>query len=67
MPTITITIPRDRSQGTRIAVDGVAGPGCQALTARLQEQLGRTLQDEPTQEFAQQPQRLDQTLDNQGD
>ena len=50
---ITLTISRDPSKGTKIAVEGHAGPGCKTLTAAIEASLGSTTQTQTTDEFNQ--------------
>jgi len=52
---ITITVPRDPSKGTKITVEGHAGPGCKTLTAAIEASLGSTTQTHTTDEFNQAP------------
>jgi len=48
---IVITI--DEEGATEIAVNGVAGPGCKALTKNIEQALGEVIHDAPTSEFHQ--------------
>ena len=56
MAKITITVSRDPSKGTKIAVEGHAGPGCKALTDAVEKALGQVTQTHITGEFNQAPQ-----------
>lgn len=48
---VTITINPDAS--VKIAVNGMAGGGCKALTAGLEKALGTVTSDKPTIEMYQ--------------
>lgn len=53
MAKIIITVSRDPSKGTKIEVEGHAGPGCQKLTEGIEKAIGKTVNDELTDEFHQ--------------
>jgi hypothetical protein len=48
-PTILVTI--DPTGEVTVTVDGVAGPGCQALTRPLERALGVTREDARTADY----------------
>jgi hypothetical protein len=50
---ITITVSKDPAQGTKIAVEGHAGPSCKTLTAAIENALGKTTSTTTTEEFEQ--------------
>jgi Protein of unknown function (DUF2997). len=50
-PIVTITIEADGE--TRVAVEGVAGEGCKALTRDIEKSLGKVTEDTSTREMYQ--------------
>lgn len=52
-PIVTVTIAPDGS--TTVAVSGVSGPGCKALTASVESKLGTVTGTAATPEATQQP------------
>ena len=48
---IVITVPLDPNKGVKVETEGFSGTGCQAATRAIEEALGRTAQEELTEEF----------------
>ncbi len=57
-----VTVRISPNGDTKVAVEGVAGPGCQSLTAGLEKALGTTTENQQTSEFFEDPA---QDLDNE--
>jgi hypothetical protein len=58
MHTITVTI--DPSGASTVEVNGVQGPNCKELTAKLEQALGATIGSVPKAEFYEAAQQQNQ-------
>lgn len=60
---IVVTVPEDPAKPFTVSVEGHHGSGCKALTDGLEKALGRTTDDQTTEEYhltEKQDQRLNQ-------